>query len=138
MGQRHGQVFALVPAARSEITPSISEHINIWGNERQPPRTCPSLQYHQRAVPLSLSAAPPPSCIFPTAHVLPPQEKSTPFSASWGAGCLHGPHCEPEENREGSRAGDGEGRPTLPKRSADLGCHLALFPLSPVFMAAQP
>lgn len=132
-----GRVFAPVPAAHSKIPPSVSEHINIWGN----------VQRQTRAVSLSklvvspkgsssVPLHPPPSCAFPTAHVLPPQEKTTLFSARQGASWLHGPCREPGEGSEGGRAGDGERRPTLPKGSADLGSYLALFPLSPVFMAA--
>lgn len=97
---------------------------------------CPSLRYHQRAVPLFLSAPHLPAC-FLQLTCYPHKKKTTLFSARWGAGWLHGPHHEPGEGREGGRAGDGEERPTLPKGSADLGSYLALFPLSLVFTAAQ-
>lgn len=67
--------------------------------------------------------------MFPTAPVL---------RCFWlsGAGCSAAGG-EPGAGSEGGRAGGGVGRPALPKGGADLGSYLALFPPSPVFVAAQ-
>lgn len=77
-----GRPFALVSAAHSKIPPSVSEHVDIWGNERRQPRavSLSALAVSPKGS-SSVPLHPPPSCTFPTAPALPPQEKTTLFSA---------------------------------------------------------
>lgn len=128
------RVFAPVPAAHGKIPQSVSEHIKFWGNEQW--LACPSCSITKEQF---LCSSPPPiflhvsysSCVTLT-------RKKPPCFQLSGVWLLHGPAGgEPGAGSEGGCTGDGAGRPALPKGSADLGSYLALFPPSPVFVAAQ-